>query len=71
MKNKKKYICDVCGSESFWTKNHSRWGSILTDEYGHSVVTCSDDCRKKLTNPAKKFREKYGRAPRAIITDEI
>lgn len=55
--------CDHCGREGEWSEGWSRWGSLFTDEFGHSVVACSDECFQSIGDHEKAFVNKYGRKP--------
>ena len=62
MPYKKKHTCDHCNKRGEWYEGWERWGSMMTEEYGHMVITCSDKCRTELGNPETAFKKKYGRS---------
>lgn len=62
MKTIRLHTCDNCGKESQWGDGWMRWDSMLTQEFGHAVITCSDECRNEIGDPAEFFKKKYGRS---------
>jgi len=57
------HVCDVCGSSKAWSESWSWYGSLLTEECGNVVKTCSDKCRAKIVDPELFFATRFGRKP--------
>lgn len=51
--------CDVCGQESAWTESWSWWGSLGSEDHGHVLKFCSDNC-KDMVDPEPLWKKKFG-----------
>lgn len=57
------YVCNVCGCDSIWTKDHMHIERSVGKGYsGYEVyfITCSDECRDKCREVFIAWLSSYG-----------
>ncbi len=53
------YCCDQCGKKETWRIGWRHWGSHALLDDGKMIVTCSEDCRSKISIE-NTWVKKYG-----------
>jgi len=63
--------CDNCGKQAIWRDVWEWYGSMLTAEFGHTIDTCSDQCRREIGDAEAAFNKKYGRGANSKYYERI